>query len=88
MTAKERKARSLGVPLDDGEIRLLYYVWAACCGIEFCDPLQSSVYEDCGRILVATSWLLGAGYIEANPADESKFRLTKEGLELVYDLQS
>lgn len=88
MTAKERKARSLGVTLDDGEIRLLYYVWAACSGMEFCDPLQSSVYGDCGRILVATSCLLGAGYIEANPADESRFRLTKEGLELVYNLQS
>lgn len=56
--------------------------------MEFCDPLQSSVYGDCGRILVATSCLLGTGYIEANPADESRFRLTKEGLELVYNLQS
>lgn len=88
MTYHERKAKALGLGLNEDEIRLLFFIWASCPAAGYFNFMASNTCFATGQFLLISLDLENKGFLEAKPNDQASVRLTASGLKAFYDLQS
>ena len=87
MTYHERKARQLGLNLNEDEIRLLFYVWSTSSKEAYSDFMRSGTCFAKGYFLMVSQKLECDGYFMADPNEQAAVRLTQKGMDAFFALQ-